>query len=200
MARDKSKKRELRPIIPTLVGAGITEMWYFKHLRALNLLKISIRPRFFGREDITQLDKRIQDVLNSNGIAVAVFDTDTAAVDAKEAARLDRLRAKYANNDCVILCDSLPSIEYWFLLHYERVFKLFETSSAVITELRKYIHAYEKKEHFLKNEKWVKDMTSGDALTVAIQRAKESVNNNGAYSKIYRLFDSQEPHHTSLHS
>jgi len=192
MARNVSKKFEMRPPVPTLVGAGITEQWYFTHMRTLKQLKVKIRPRLFGREDIEQIDKRIQDILNNNGIAVAVFDTDTAAADKKEAARLNKLRAKYADDPRVMLCDSMPSIEYWFLLHYEEVFKLFETSAAVIAELHKHIPAYKKKEAFLKNENWVRNMIKQGALSTAIQRAKHSEQSpGGSYTRIHHLFNHQ---------
>ena len=54
MARQISTRNSKSPT-PVIIGAGITEQWYFTHLRNLLDLRIKIRPRFFGTEDIKQL-------------------------------------------------------------------------------------------------------------------------------------------------
>lgn len=41
-----------------------------------------------------------------------------------------RSKKKYENNANVILCDSLQSIEYWFLLHFEDTCRHFQGSAA----------------------------------------------------------------------
>lgn len=84
--------KDIREIRPTIIGAGITEQWYFTHLQSLFRLKIKIRPRFFGQEDIHSLEKRIQQVLDDNGKAVVVFDADVSTWDDKEKQRLTTLK------------------------------------------------------------------------------------------------------------
>lgn len=54
MAR-KIKSQPQRNVIPTMIGAGITEQWYFTHLKNLLRCRIRVRPRFFGQEDIYQI-------------------------------------------------------------------------------------------------------------------------------------------------
>ena len=39
------KKNQERAVI---IGAGITERWYFSHMQSLFGLKVKIRPRYFG--------------------------------------------------------------------------------------------------------------------------------------------------------
>lgn len=34
--------------MPTIIGAGITEQWYFTHLKFLYDYQIKVRPRFSG--------------------------------------------------------------------------------------------------------------------------------------------------------
>ncbi len=51
MAR-KIATRQKRKQNPIVIGAGLTERWYFTHLQSKYNLRIKIRPRFFGHEDI----------------------------------------------------------------------------------------------------------------------------------------------------
>lgn len=57
MAR-KVKTRQQNAPIPTIIGAGITEQWYFTHLQRILGYRVKVRPRFFGQEDIFQLTKK----------------------------------------------------------------------------------------------------------------------------------------------
>ena len=117
MARKVSTRQSNAPI-PVVIGAGITEQWYFYHLHDILNVQLRIRPRYFGSEDIHQLDKKISQVVNEGATAICVFDADTAQVDEVQRQRIAALKAKYAGKKNVILCDSLPSIEFWFLIHY----------------------------------------------------------------------------------
>lgn len=77
MARREATRLH-RKIIPTIIGAGITEQWYFDHLRKLKGYRIKLRPRFFGSETADGLMKRIKEVLEEDGIAICVFDADVS--------------------------------------------------------------------------------------------------------------------------
>lgn len=182
--------KDIREIRPTIIGAGITEQWYFTHLQSLFRLKIKIRPRFFGQEDIHSLEKRIQQVLDDNGKAVVVFDADVSTWDDKEKQRLTTLKKKYANNHDVVLCDSLPSIEYWFLLHYINTTRQFGTSKAVISQLVKFLPEFNKSEGFLKNTKWISDLCSNGKLKEAYTRAKTNGTDHESYSNLWKSIDS----------
>lgn len=106
MARRNEKKKEQRQSIPVLIGAGITEQWYFTHLKALRKFKMQIRPRFFGNEHIHTLEKNVEMVLATEGRAIVVFDTDVTQWDQGERTRLEAFRRKYAKDSRVILCES----------------------------------------------------------------------------------------------
>ena len=108
--------KNIKEVRPTIIGAGITEQWYFTHLQSLFGLKIKIRPRYFGHETMNLLAKRIEQVLSEEGKAVVVFDTDVTTWDDMEKKRFEQLKKKYAKNGNVVICDSMPSIEFWFLL------------------------------------------------------------------------------------
>ena len=131
MARKEAIRRQ-RHGRAVIIGAGLTERWYFSHLQFHFNLKIKIRPRFFGNENITTLEKRIIQVLSNEGIAVVIFDADVSTWNDAEKARLIALKKKYEKSKRVILCDSQPSIEYWFLLHYLKTNRFFGTSKALL--------------------------------------------------------------------
>lgn len=187
MAR-RIETREQRPTIPTIVGAGITEQHYFTHLKSILGCQVKVKPRYFGQEDIYQLTKKIEDVLKEGGKVIAVFDADVALRREDEKAKLDDLKKKYEKNANVILCDSLPSIEYWFLLHFADVHRLFPNSESVTKELRKYIPNYDKTDKFLSNVSWVKAMCADNKLNIALQNAAKSTEGQ-SYSNIPKAFN-----------
>lgn len=192
MARKVSTRQSNAPI-PVVIGAGITEQWYFYHLHDIFNVQLRIRPRFFGTEDIHQLDKKIAQVINEGVMAICVLDADTAEFDEAQRQKLAALKAKYAGKKNVILCDSLPSIEFWFLIHYLDTNRHFHNAHAVERELRSFITQYEKTEPFLKNRKWVEDLVSDGKLNTAILRAKLYETAGGSYSNIYKAIEAITP-------
>lgn len=188
MARKTSLKQRRSPI-PTIIGAGITEQWYFTHLKALHGYRVKIRPRFFGTETASGLGKRIEEVLQDEGIAICVFDADVSTWNEVERKKLDALRKKYKGNPSVLLCDSMPSIEFWFLLHYKNTTRHFGTSKAVIKELRKYIPQYDKTEQFLSNQKWVADMSSEGRQEQACDYSDIINLESESYTRVSRAFN-----------
>lgn len=187
MAR-KTSLRQRRNPIPTIIGAGITEQWYFTHLKALRGYRVKIRPRFFGTETAAGLDKKIEEVLRDESIAICVFDADVSTWNEAERKKLAALQKKYEGNDSVVLCDSMPSIEYWFLLHFKHTTRHFGTSKAVVKELKKYIPQYDKTEQFLSNQKWVEEMTGEGRQEQACEYADKMDTSSGSYTRANKVF------------
>jgi len=189
MARKEISTRSLKsnPII--IIGEGLTEQYYFTHIRSLLHYHYTIKPYFFGTTSLKDMDRKISEVIENGGIAVAVFDADVAGRNEVEMKKLQALKKKFAKKKNVLLCDSLPSIEYWFLLHYLNTNRFFKNSDDIEKELRKYVVAYEKKVSFLEKEKWVSDLCADDKLQNAIERAKFFTNTEGSYSNIYAIFE-----------
>lgn len=187
MAR-KTSLRQRRSPIPTIIGAGITEQWYFTHLKALRGYRVKIRPRFFGTETAAGLDKKIEEVLRDESIAICVFDADVSTWNVAERKKLAALQKKYEGNASVVLCDSMPSIEYWFLLHFRHTTRYFGTSKAVIKELKKYIPQYDKTEQFLSNQRWVEEMTGEGRQEQAREYADKMDTPSGSYTRVNKVF------------
>jgi len=195
MAR-KESTTQFKESIPTIIGAGITEKWYFTHLQAKYCVRMKIRPRFFGKETVFTLEKKLMEVLKNGGRAIVVFDADVSTWNKAEKERLEIMKSKYAKNNRVLLCDSMPSIEYWFLLHYVNTNRHFGTSKAVIMELVKHIKVFDKTETFLKNQKWVDDMSADGRLESAAQRAVAFGTSGESYTNVWKAM--QELHIVEL--
>lgn len=181
-----ARRRETRPMrepLPTVIGAGITEKWYFRHLKDLCGYKMEVKPKYFGSDTAYDMQKLVDNVLAMGGKAICVFDMDTTHWDAAEKERKEQFMKLYADNPDVILCDSMPSIEYWFLLHFEKTNKHFENSDKVIDVLEHYM-PYEKKEKFLDNASWVKQLVSDDIMQTAINNARELGSSGASYTNI----------------
>lgn len=186
MAR-KIKERELKNPTITIIGERATERYYFTHLKRLRGYNYVCKPRNFTEQTFDEMQKQIDRVLADNGIAVCVFDADVTRTRPAEKIKYDDMRRKYAKNPSVILCDSMPSIEFWFLLHYLNTNRYFATSDDVITVLRRFIPDFSKHQSFLSKDTWVSELMRNDKLGFAISRAIK-LNAGESYSNIYKLF------------
>ena len=136
MAR-KIKERKLKNPTITIIGEGATERYYFTHLKRLCGYNYVCKPRNFMEQTFDEMWKQIERVLADDGIAVCVFDADVTRTRPAEKAKFEDMKRRYADNPAVILCDSMPSIEFWFLLHYLNTNRYFATSDVVIDILRR---------------------------------------------------------------
>ena len=138
-----------------ILGEGLTEQFYFTHLKAIFHYACTIRPRFFCNTCIDDIGSRIAELIRSDIHIICVFDADVSRRNTKENKKLAQLRLKYSKNKNVLFAESLPSIEYWFLLHFQDTCKGYNNSKEVERDVIAYLEGYEKTERYLKNEKWV---------------------------------------------
>jgi hypothetical protein len=185
MAKRKQKFRQLISGI-VILGEGITEKHYFYHLKRIQGYFCKIYPRFFCNTCVDEMGAHIIDALQGDVTVICVFDADVASRNDAENEKLAKLIHRYRKNQNVIFCDSLPSIEYWFLIHFKDTCPNYPNSTAVLRDLKKNIPAYEKTENFLKNQKWVYDMTfTNGNLTQAMERAERYSHGEASHSNIY---------------
>lgn len=172
MGGRRQNKLELRGNV-YIVGEGITEQYYFSHLKFLKKFNYVVKPRFFGKTSISEIDKSVAKLLLGGVTVICVFDTDVSSRDSIERENLNRFRRKYAKNRNVILCDSFPSIEFWFLLHFVKTTRNFGTVNEILTALRKYIPDFSKERSFLEDIRWVAELCQNDKLTQALESANQ---------------------------
>lgn len=191
MAR-KINTKEPRQPRTVIVGAGITEYWYLKHLKKYKGFKYILRPSLFGDESMQTIQNRITDGLDSGATVVCVFDEDVRQWNNTERKRMEEIHHKYDNHENVIIASSMPSIEYWFLLHFENTNRHFGTSTKVIEVLKKYLSGFDKKENYLKQEKWLLSLLEEDKMKIAYNRAKTFSHLGASYSDIWKGIDKFE--------
>jgi hypothetical protein len=188
MGGRRQKMREPKPGI-YIVGEGITEQYYFAHIKRIFGYQCTIKPRFFGNTSIAEMRKKIEELLRDDIFVICVFDTDVSTHNESERRKLMQLQHKYRNNKNLIFCDSLPSIEFWFLLHFLDTNRHFVDSNEAEAVLKRHIPEYEKTSSFLEKEKWVRDLSSTNKLNQAIERAKRFESEQGSYSNVNRAFE-----------
>ena len=137
----------------------------------------------------TEPSEKEEWVLDDEGLAIVVFDTDVSTWNESENKKLSALRLRYSKHKRVILCDSMPSIEFWFLIHFINTNKYFGTSKAVIAELVKFIPKFDKCESFLSNKKWVEELCQEGKFIDACTRAKQMGSEGDSYSNLWKAFD-----------
>ena len=188
MGGRKQKIREPKSGI-YIVGEGITEQYYFSHIKKLLGIHCTIKPRFFGNTSIAEMRKKIEELLHGDIFVICVFDADVVARNESERKKLEQLQNKYRKNKNLLFCNSLPSIEYWFLLHHEHTNRYFKDAKATETALKRYINDYEKTAQFLEEEKWVQNLCSEDKLSQAIGRSKRFDPEHGSYTNVHEAFE-----------
>ena len=202
-SRSRVNTRETRQAKPTILGEGkVTEYYYFKHLCHLIRCPVEIDKSNFGRKAIGDFEDKIEQVLKGKGSVVVVFDADVMASNETERRRLQAIKDKYRNNENVLICDSYPCIEYWFLLHYADTHKLYSAprlSDKVVKDLCDYIPAYSKQGKWVEDSRWVAALRAEGQEQAARERAvkyaedSKQYSDGQSYTNLYKFFDKYPP-------
>ena len=169
----KARKNTATRQIIHIVGEGLTELFYFSHLKKILGYRYSISPRLFENNSIEKIEKKIKELLDEDVFVICVFDADVSRRSDAENKKMVSLKKKYENNANVILCDSLQSIEYWFLLHFEDTCRHFQDSAATERALKQYLPTYDKTRKYLEKDKWVKEILAGSKMDKACELAEK---------------------------
>ena len=206
--------RDMTPLLPFVVSGGQnTERYYFIHISNLTDYKFKIVPEYFGDEsNYTEVfPKRIKGILEKNTDAkiFCVFDWDTIFDNDDNLNKHKAFESEIQtdiDNGSVILCPSMPSIEYWFLLHFKNHTDLIKDNGSAVGILAPYIKSWfssdKKLSRILKSEKyiqspqWVEKLCQDGKLELAIERAETNINkakennelDNQSFTYVYKLF------------
>lgn len=208
--------REMGPLYPFLISGGTnTERYYFTHINDTTNYKFNIRPKYFADESnyTEAFPKRIKEILDANSDAkiFCVFDWDTIRGHQKNLKKHEAFVNMYKSeieNGSVVICPSMPSIEYWFLLHFENYTDLIKTCGTKLQKLlspymmpffpdvKKKLLSLLKSEDYIKDSIWVKNLCANGKLDDAIKRAEDNIKaaieaddlENQSYSYVYKVF------------
>ena len=169
-----------------IVGDGQTELFYFNHLKQLMGFHCSITPCLFENNSIAKIEKKIVELLQEAVYVICAFDPDVSRRSETENHKLETFKTKYGFKDNVLFCDSLQSIEYWFLLHFEDTFVVTLTLPMQPGKsLKTQLPTDDKGRKFLENDKWVRDMIVNRGLELACERA-ETYSNKDPYNNVFK--------------
>ncbi len=207
--------RDMYPLAPFVVSGGRnTERYYFTHINDLTDYKFNIRPRYFGDESdyVKKFPLRVHDILEKNADAVVfcVYDMDAIYRDGlleRHEEFVASLKEEIAKGN-VILCPSMPSFEYWLLLHFINYTSYLRDFPRVAGELAPYLKPYFplpsssfkkllKSEKHLKDPVWVEKLLEDDKLKLATERARlihQQMASSGdisekSYTLVYLIFE-----------
>ncbi len=166
--RKNRPERNLKPRYAVL-GDGITEQWYLYHLKYWKTYKYKISPSLFADVGIEKAECIIDGLLADGYDQVTYLtDYDTIVSQGKRNA-FEKLIREYGSKDEVLICESMPAIELWFLLHFTYTTREFPNCTQVERQLKRYLPEYEKRKSFLEKKDWFEEMVKGE--TYAIERA-----------------------------
>ena len=207
--------RDMYPLYPFVISGGKnTERYYFIHVSKLSdKYRFNVRPEYFGDESayVEVFPKRISEILSKNADAkiMCVFDIDTVVKD-----NLQDKHEKFVNSlkpriekGQIVLCESMPSFEFWLLLHFNDYKGLLKDYPSVSKVLAPHIKPYFKDsntvrfkklikcEKYLKDQDWVKRLLDEGRLEQAVERAKiclareMSEKGSNSYTNVFKAFE-----------
>lgn len=74
----KARKNTATRQVIHIVGEGLTELFYFSHLKKILGYRYSISPRLFENNSIEKIDKKIKELLDEDVFVICVFDADVS--------------------------------------------------------------------------------------------------------------------------
>jgi hypothetical protein len=169
MARQSGKRQTRKTYV--VLGDGQTEQYYLKHLRTLKGYKYSIRPSLFASITIETAGSIIDEYLSGGCDQIMYFTDYDTIVNQNKIAEFEKLKGKYTETNEVFICETMPSIEFWFLLHFHKTTREFSNANEVVTLFLKYLSGYSKGEAYLKNAKWVETLCASGKLNQAINNS-----------------------------
>ncbi len=209
--------REMAPLQPFVISGGRnTERYYFIHLTKVTSYKFTVKPEYFSDESnyTEAFPRRIREIMAGNADAkvYCVFDWETVYGNAKNMAKHKTFEKQFQaeiDSGSVVICESMPCFEYWFLLHFTNHTELLRKYPKVTNLLAPYMKGcfpakcstvkfkkLMKSEKYLTDDTWVKNLSGGGKLDDAIMRAESNIQAavaNGeleqqSYSNVYRMF------------
>lgn len=208
-------KRDMGPLYPFIISGGKnTERWYFVHINDITDYKFNIEPKYFADESnyTESFPNRIKQILEKNADVkiFCVFDWDTIYGNPSRIKKHQEFTMQFEKeitNGSVVLCPSMPCVEYWFLLHFCDDKKLYKTYPKVSSPLAPYIKPcfpnpnialkkLLKKGEYLESPIWVINLCADGKLDDAIKRAENNIKiaiangdlENQSYTYIYKIF------------
>lgn len=186
----------------SIIIDGETEQWYTESMRQVEQLRgLKIKPDLPKKTTLKDLYPYVAKQVIDFDQVIWIIDMDKPISDAKKVGKLSEVMSKFKRERAklekmgVIIIVNSPSLERWFLLHFEDGKKHYPTQKPLIDHLRKkYLAAYEKKERFFKRKAGSLYLDLRPNLSEAIARSKamngfDTENPERASCEMWKLFE-----------
>lgn len=161
---NKKNKRSPRGGGATTVAIlvdGETESWYIELLKSFERIRnLKITPDLPKKSKLEDLYKRAKALAIDYDKVIWIVDMDVPIANGKRNGNLKDVMATFKRKRAalektgVIVIVNTPSIEQWYMLHYEQGKKYYSSQTPLITSLKqKHVPNYEKTEKFYKQPK-----------------------------------------------
>jgi hypothetical protein len=157
----RKSRKIISQVTPTFafVVDGETEIWYLQMLkRNERQLRLNIEPKIPQRKSIEEQFNLVVDLSEREYWKVFwLIDLDAIIKESRETPKGKKtplqvfiefrkiIKREYKN---VIFIINNPCLEFWFILHFEKTSKLFDTCAKAETELKKHLKDYEKTQKY----------------------------------------------------
>lgn len=179
-----------------IIGEGITEWHYFNNLKQEKRFPYKLTPDLPKHSDYKYIFQKAGQLTNDGYDEVfCVLDVDVFKKDRKKEQQYQKDRLKLLKDPRIKIFESMPCIEYWFLLHYKNYStKIYPTYDSLKTELKKYLPEYDKSNEYFEKVKIYQKLISEGNISKAISSAQKlrnekTDNNLFPYSEIDNLLD-----------
>lgn len=157
----RKSRKIISQVTPTFafVVDGETEIWYLQMLkRNERQLRLNIEPKIPQKKSIEEQFKLVVNLSKREYLKVFwLIDLDTIIKESRETPKGKKkplqvfiefrktIKQEYKN---VIFIINNPCLEFWFILHFEKISKLFDTCAKAEIELKRYLKDYEKTQKY----------------------------------------------------
>lgn len=207
MRTQKKNPHRTNPSFAVVVD-GETEVWYLNMLkRNERNIRINIEPKIPNKKSVEEQYNLACDLSHKEFTKVFwVIDLDTVIKEENEAPKGKKSPLKtfaeyrtdlITNYPNVVVIVNNPCLEFWFLLHFEKTSKYFNTCSSAETQLKKHLKNYEKTQKFFTKQNDDIYLKLKPNLMTAIQNALalgnfDNQNPTKAMCEMELLFQSDE--------
>ena len=207
MRRSRMIMPKTNPVFAVVVD-GETEDWYLQMLkRNERHIRVSIKPEIPAKKSLEDQYKLVCELSDKEFTEVYwIIDLDTVLKETNQAPKGKKLpikqfeeyRAKLTKNrKNVVVIVNNPCLEFWFLLHFERTTRDFDTCMRAETQLKKHLETFEKTQKYFTKQNDDIYLKLKPNLKTAIKNAIDlgsfdEQNPEKALSEMELLFQSSE--------
>lgn len=180
-----------------IIGEGETEWFYFDSLRIAKRLPFKLSPELPSHPDIESMLRKAERCISEGyDRVVCIVDMDRFRMFPTDMQRYRQFRSSKRFSK-VEFIETDPCTEFWFLLHFlpSGSRRSFPSYDALLSELRRYIPAYEKSIRFFRRCDIYKFLVEHGDLEQAKANAarlselsRQYPEDRIAYSEVHKVF------------